>query len=502
MQKKLLFFITLLALQPMLAIAATSETGADRYLASILEQPEKLHDFMASLPKGGDLHNHTSGSAFAEKMVEYAASDNLCVDRTTYTVTVNPLCLNNDLLNNAIKDADFYDNLVDAWSMQHFHTGKESGHDHFFNAFTKFSEITHHHTGEILAEIAERAAEQNELYVETMLTIDGSASGRLGQKLGWDDDFAVMRNRLLANNFNQITADMTTYLDTAEAKLREVLACGTANAKPGCTIQLRYQSQVPRERAPEVVFAQMLAGFEGASKDKRIVAVNMVMPEDGAISMRDYKLHMRMIHFLHELYPDVSITLHAGELNTDIAPPEGLRFHINDAVKVAGAARIGHGADLLNENNYPQLLKTMADRRVMVEINLSSNADILNMEGKNHPLPVYLQYGVPVAISTDDEGVTRDTITTEYVRAATAYRFSYSTLKNIVRNSLTYAFLPGTSLWQDVDYHQPVAACAQSLPGSQQPAAACQAFLASSEKATLQWQLEKRLTAFESQYAN
>ena len=39
-----------------------------------------------------------------------------------------------------------------------------------------------------------------------------------------------------------------------------------------------------------------------------------VQPEDGIISMADYAPHMKMVGFLHGLYPKVHISLHAGEL--------------------------------------------------------------------------------------------------------------------------------------------------------------------------------------------
>ena len=50
------------------------------------------------------------------------------------------------------------------------------------------------------------------------------------------------------------------------------------------------------------------------------------------------------------------------------------------------------------------LMKEMAARNVMVEINLTSNDQILGVSGDDHPLPIYMKYGVPVAISSDDEG--------------------------------------------------------------------------------------------------
>ena len=95
----------------------------------------------------------------------------------------------------------------------------------------------------------------------------------------------------------------------------------------------------------------------------------------------------------------------------------------------------------------------------MVEINLSSNDLILGVRGKDHPLPVYRKHGVPVALSTDDEGVSRSHLTEEYLRAALTYDLSYADLKEMARNSLEYSFLPGASYWRDGAYRLPVAAC-------------------------------------------
>ena len=75
------------------------------------------------------------------------------------------------------------------------------------------------------------------------------------------------------------------------------------------------------------------------------------MPEDGFISMRDYTLQMKMLDYLHSVYPKVHITLHAGELAPGLVPPEGLRFHIRQAVELGHAERIGHGVDVMYEDD-------------------------------------------------------------------------------------------------------------------------------------------------------
>ena len=172
----------------------------------------------------------------------------------------------------------------------------------------------------------------------------------------------------------------------AEAERKQLEHCGTAQAAPACQVEVRYIWQVLRDLPPEQVFAQALLGFETAeasidAKDDTWVGINFVRPEDDYVAMRDYTMQMKMIGFLHSQYPNVHISLHAGELAPGLVPPEGLRFHIRQAVELAHAERIGHGVDVMYEDRARDLLTEMVDRHVMVEINLSSNEAILGVEG-------------------------------------------------------------------------------------------------------------------------
>jgi adenosine deaminase len=225
------------------------------------------------------------------------------------------------------------------------------------------------------------------------------------------------------------------------------------------------------------------------------------MPEDGYISMRDYTLQMKMLDYLHGVYPNVHITLHAGELTQGLVSPEGLRFHIRQAVELGHAERIGHGVDVMYEDDAPGLLREMAERHVMVEINLSSNEGILGVSGDQHPFQSYRLAHVPVALSTDDEGVSRIDITHEYVRAAEDYHLTYTDLKTLARTGMEHCFLPGASLWSSPDtFTATVNACTADTPGNANPSAACRQFLAGSQKAAAQWELEHRFKVFEAKW--
>jgi adenosine deaminase len=94
----------------------------------------------------------------------------------------------------------------------------------------------------------------------------------------------------------------------------------------------------------------------------------------------------------------------------------------------------------MHEDRPYELLAEMARRGVLVEINLTSNDVILGVKGRDHPLHAYLTAGVPVALSTDDEGVARSEMTMEYVRAVQQQGLRYQDLKSMARASVRHAF--------------------------------------------------------------
>ena len=216
--------------------------------------------------------------------------------------------------------------------------------------------------------------------------------------------------------------------------------------------------------------------------------------------MQNFSLHMRMLQFLRPLYPRAHLSLHAGELAPGVVPPDGLTFHIRDSVITAQANRIGHGVDVMHETDADELMREMARRNVMVEICLSSNNTILGISGAQHPLATYLKYGVPVALATDDEGVSRSEISREYLRAAEDQGLGYLQLKAMARNSLQYAFISGASLWSDAKKFMPVAQCTQDIAVMKLSSNACRQYVAGSEKAKLQWNLEEEFREFEREW--
>jgi len=459
----------------------------------------RIEVFVRAMPKGGDLHSHLSGAVYAERYLEWAAEDGDCVSVATLTLVPAPCDAAQGRPPVAELDGAMRARVLDGFSMRNWFPAVENGHDRFFATFGRFDLATDGRTGDMLADVTQRAAAGHVRYLELMLSASGGAVRALGRSTGWDDDWDRLRRRLLDAGLGDALAAARRSMDRAEARRDELLGCGTPRAEAGCDVTVRYIVQVLRAFPKEQVFAQILAGFEMVRADRRYVALNLVQPEDDPVAMGDYALHMRVIDFLQELYPDVPVALHAGELAEGLVPPAGLRFHIREAVEVAGARRIGHGVDVLQEDDPDALLREMARRRVMVEIALTSNDVILGVRGRRHPLRTYLDYGVPVALATDDEGVSRSEMSLEYRRAVLEQGVDYETLKAMARNSLEYAFAEGPSLWADYESLMPVDACTPARGGLQGDA--CGAWARGSLKAGLQRSLELDVRSFEARVA-
>ena len=476
--------------QPARAATSGSEAATSHLFDRIVGDPPRLRAFIRAMPKGGDLHNHLAGAVYAESYLGWAAESGLCLDVAAHAI-VRPPCVGGLRPASALTPGaapgqlpGLRDAMIDALSMRDFVPTPldASGHDHFFSTFARFDAAGTGHVGEMLAEEARRAADEHTEYLEIMWYPRVREAAALGLSRPWSgEDFAADLGAV-RSGLPTLLAEARRDTDQAEARMRRVLRCGTAGADPGCAVTIRYQVFLLRTLPPAAVFAQMAYGYALVQADPRFVGVNIVAPEDDPVALRDYGLHMRAFRFFHAAHPEVRLSLHAGELALGLVPPEALRDHIRQAVEVAGASRIGHGVDIADEDDPAGLLAEMARRHVAVEINQTSNAEILGVSGPEHPFPFYRAAGVPLVLSTDDEGVERIDLSHEYVRAVQSWHLRYPDLKALARNAIAFSFLAGAPLPTD----------ASGAPRADPP------LLARSDKARLQWQLELAFRAFEA----
>jgi adenosine deaminase len=427
----------------------------DAQFDQIRNNTAKLRAFFSSMPKGGDLHHHYDGSIYTETFMDYSVKNN-------FWLNVNTLDIQKELPVNLQKDKNwqrisdlvqknkfgfFKQKLLEKWSSKDFHASKGPSDDHFFSTFGGFTPAKDPSLASGLLELKQRAVKENVGYIETMFLL--FFKGKNGNEI---DAF----NKLLrVAQANQNEQDLEKILDEMhdyflkngaenQAKIyNEGLAkIHSSNKVDDETFTLRYQNAILRLKQPAEVFGDLMVCYLSANSSPLINGVNIVGQEDHDISMQDYWLHMQMYKYFNKKFPNTKNALHAGELSLGLVKPEELSWHINEAIYVANAKRIGHGIDMPFEKSAFSLLRKMKDEQIAVEINLTSNEFILNVKNDEHPISLYHQHGVPIVISTDDAGVLRTNLTEQYVLLAKRYpEFSYSEIKQLVFNSIRFSFI-------------------------------------------------------------
>jgi adenosine deaminase len=479
---------------------ADKESTSD-YFEQIKGKDVFLRDFLTAFPKGGELHTHFDGAVYAESYLEWAAADGKCIDLASDTITLPPC----DTADSRPPVAQIKDNamvvnrLIDALSIRNYEWGKLSGHDQFFVTFPRFSAALPGRAGDGLAEISDRAAMQNNHYLELIFVTGMDRAINWGASVASELDTDSLDEWVNSDELQAIYEQVVAETSQMESQWRDMAQCDTDSPSPGCNVTVRHISAVIRVLPREMVLAQTVLAFMLVENDPRYVGLNFVAPEDHPIALRDYDWHMELLAALSENFPNAAkhITLHAGELALGLVPTAALLSNMDKAINVAGASRIGHGTSIVHEQTSHDLLKQMAEEEILVEINLTSNAVILGVSGQNHPFELYRKYGVPLALSTDDEGVARIDITHEFQRAVQTYDLSYDDIKELSRNALAYSYLPGENLFRDMKSFDTNKTCRRDVPG-ESLSSGCDEFLNTNEKARLQWQLEGRFRQFEA----
>lgn len=428
----------------------------------------ELNMFVTAMPKGGDLHHHYSGSIYAETYLEWVAKQNYCIYREDeaslkiekyrietrvagLSTAAKALCVTADA---ARQENAFYRELLKRWSNidydNHYHEQPPPDRQ-FFDTFGYFSPVASREYAEGLKWLKNTAISEHVQYIETMLTggpnlpMSNELNAMVNALTSKSSDTEI--NRILTKYFDAITNDTAVNVTIADyVKMIETAEAGISDDN----FTLRFQAYVSRGSVPSRVFASLCSSFLATVRSDLIVGVNIVGPENGIVAMRDYTLHMKMFRFLKQRYPDVKLAIHAGELVLGLVPPEGLQFHIREAIEIAGANRIGHGIDIFYEHDSYELLQKMKQLNIAVESIISSNEFILGVKNDGHPMRVYKMHGVPIVIATDDAGVSRSTLSNEYLMYSDRYKPTYGELKALVYNSIRFSFLTDTEKQQQV----------------------------------------------------
>ena len=427
------------------------------YFEKIRNNEAELTAFFSHMPKGGDLHHHFSGSIYAEPLLQRAIADDFYLNTETMDVLKDKPSTGNWELFSTLKSKGTLDiykqKIMQKWSVKDYNNVDYPSDKLFFESFMKFEPAITGNFGQGLLELKNRAISENVSYIETQLstiptdmkTEDLTKFNIQLRKLAiTKDEKEVLKtldsvyNSLLKKQAKSFAKDFNTNF---VAKLHKDLKIDDQQ------FTMRYQNFVLRFMEPVDLFKNLVIAFISADESPLMAGVNIVSPEDGETSMKDYWLHMMMFKFCHTKYPNVKYTMHAGELTLGLVQPEELTWHIDAAVYTAGANRIGHGVDIAYEKDSYGLLRYMAKKMIPIEINLVSNEFILKVKENRHPITLYKKFGVPIVISTDDAGILRTNMTEQYVLLAKRYKdVSYSDIKQYVYNSINYSFIKETKV--------------------------------------------------------
>ncbi|CAF3650169.1 unnamed protein product [Rotaria sp. Silwood1] len=356
-----------------------------KLIAGDTSKLSELNILLTAMPKGGDLHHHYSGAIYAETYLNWVDRHNYCVYREDNTIlniqkyrietkvvelsdAAKALCITADAIR---LDNGFYREVLKRWSdidySNHYHE-QPPPDKQFFDTFGYFDPVADSNYHEGFMWLKNTAMSENVQYIETILqsgpnlAVADELNAMLNALTSKSDDFEI--DRALTAYFNavvndtQVNSTINNYVNMIET---------SADGINDANFTLRFQSYVFRGDSPSRVFSSLFSSFSATMRSDLIVGVNIVGAENGIVSMRDYTLHMKMFRFLKQRFPLVKLAMHAGELVLGLVPPEGLQFHIREAIEIAGASRIGHGIDIFYEHNAYELLQKMKQLNIVVE---------------------------------------------------------------------------------------------------------------------------------------
>ncbi|MFA3792564.1 adenosine deaminase [Aliiglaciecola sp. SL4] len=434
--------VCLLSIFCMSVISSTFAATFDKEFESFKKtaSAEDLYTFLYAMPKGGDLHNHSTGSnrsswwfneAIKQQQNGYVyytkVKINNCKAHRSDRRSRSPyLMLFVNIQEFEYKKLDSceqseYKRLQDlnsqekqAW-MNSIRLDKASeGRDEFFEThWNRLNSLLSnpYMQANLIVKNMQAFGAEGLSYLETDAGVQGYVHAD-GSRFEPEEVYQIYRKRFAQQD--AIDSGVTVRLQYALLRF-------SSQALNGLVWMYKFVSE-----HPELYVAVDLVGREDNDKGH---------PQRFLSTMR------KLRHQFH----GVNLSIHAGESDEP-------NQHIRDTL-LLGATRIGHGFNLIDDADT---LLLMRYNQYLIEINLISNLLLEYVDDySNHPFPEYLRLGVPVALSTDDRGMWDSNMTDEYYTAVTNFNLSWSELVKVGANSLTFAFVDEETKQQLLaDYYQ------------------------------------------------
>ena len=229
--------------------AISAQADVNSYFQRINTNPQALYTFFKKMPKGGELHYHLPGGPPPEVMLSLVAQKDYCLNERSMIVSEENKDCQGTKTRDINRSSPLYKKIIRSWSMEEFHPGAESSHDHFFASFLKYIYIVANYRPQLVANVVERAAEQNEHYLEIMDMTDNAHSASFGTLIKNADTYAQKKELLLSNKEFQKNINNTVEESERVAALtRKELGCDTHPKTKKCQIKVNFLYHVLREQ--------------------------------------------------------------------------------------------------------------------------------------------------------------------------------------------------------------------------------------------------------------
>jgi aminodeoxyfutalosine deaminase len=224
--------------------------------------------------------------------------------------------------------------------------------------------------------------------------------------------------------YAEVTVTPTSHLDAGGIppdEMADALARGRQAALDQHGVQLNWILDIAGEEGVEGAWNTV--EFALRHRPEGLVALGLAGLEVG-VGRAQFARHFGVAR-----EAGLESVVHAGECTGPAT--------VWSALHDLGAVRIGHGLGAVTD---PRLLDHLREQRVTVEMCPTSNVRTRSVAGwEVHPLPRFLDHGVPVTLSTDDPGMFGVELNDEYVGVATTFGLSRAELTDLARTGMRAA---------------------------------------------------------------
>jgi hypothetical protein len=252
------------------------------------------------------------------------------------------------------------------------------------------------------------------------------------EKRGWVEEKTALDFLFRAASLGVTYVEFTDFVVPTPAGLEELRAkTADWSARTGVTIRWNqaFARTIPRNVNQQLT-NQLISLVESNPHDE-LVGIDLLANENATPALETGQvIYVPVLAANESGRISLRRTMHSGE--------HGLVANPRDAI-LMGSERLGHGVHLYEDPialEYARLV-----RHLPIEINLWSNYRLQVIETfENHPFLPFLRLGLPVSLSTDDEGMFGTDIANECRIALGHTDVTHAEMKAMSFNSLATSF--------------------------------------------------------------